>query len=44
MVSILKGGRLAVESHSICIWATLSINGQGKEMNRKGTKFTDDSK
>lgn len=44
MVSILKGGRLAVESYSISIGATLSIKDQGKGMNRKRTKFIDGRK
>lgn len=44
MVSILKGGSLVVESYRICIGATLSINDRGKGMNRKGTKFTDESR
>lgn len=44
MVNILKGGRFTADSHSVCVGATLSINDQGKGMNRKGTKFTDDSK
>lgn len=43
MVSILKGGRLSVEPHSICAGSTLSINGHRKGMDRKGTKFIDDS-
>lgn len=42
--SILREGRLAVGPHSVCVGPALSVNNQGKEVNGKGTKLTDDSK